>query len=604
MRKIIWSVLSLLFLLMACEENKTEMVLENPAEIRMQFSKLLEDYYDGTMALDPILATSKGDNRFNASFPNYLSKVYKDSCVAFYSRFKTMAEKVDNAYLSGSDSISKAVLLWDCNINLQRLKFRGELFPINQMWSRNLLMGQYASGTSAQPFKTLKDYENWLKRLDGFVIWLHSAEERMKEGASIRYILPSSLIVKVVPQLKAMTHENIEEHLFYSPVKQFPKSFNKEEKEQLTEAYTRMLEEKLIPAFSSLYTYVSSEYLEAGRTSSGIDAIPNGKEYYEFAIRNYTTTNLGAKEIHQLGLNEVSRILSEMNNVKEEVGFEGDLNAFFDHVRDNKKLMPYKSPEQVIANFNRIHREMKPQLKKMFSTEPKTKFIVKQTEKFREASASAEYNPGSLEDNRPGVFYVPIPDATIYNVFEDESLFLHEAIPGHHYQIALTQENDSLPKFRKNLWYSAYGEGWALYTESLGKDLGLFKDPYQFFGMLSAEMHRAIRLVVDTGLHSMGWTREQAIQYSLDNQAYSEAIITSEIERYMANPGQALSYKIGQLKILELRSKSKEALGDKFEIKEFHDMVLQTGSIPLAILEEQANQWIESKLEDTNPVEM
>lgn len=600
MKNINWSVFSLLILLMACNDIKTENELQNPDEIQTQFKNLLEDYYDGTMALDPLLATTRGDDRFNASFPNYLSKAYKDSCVAFYSRFKTMAEKIDNGYLSGNDSISKAVLLWDCKINLQRLKFRVELLPIDQMWSRNLLMGQLASGTSAQPFKTFEDYENWLKRLDGFVIWLRSAEDRMKEGVSIRYILPSSLIIKVIPQLKAMTNENIEEHLFYSPVKQFPKSFSKEEKEQLRVAFKRMLGEKLIPAFSSLYTYVSTEYLEAGRTSSGIDAISNGKEYYKFAIKKYTTTDLGAKEIHQIGLNEVSRILSEMNKVKEEVAFEGDLRAFFDHVRDHKDLMPYKNPEQVIANFNRIHKAMKPRLKQLFSTAPKTKFIVKQTEEFREASASAEYNSGSLEDNRPGVFYVPIPDATIYNVFEDESLFLHEAIPGHHYQVSLTQENDSLPEFRKNLWYSAYGEGWALYTESLGKDLGLFKDPYQYFGMLSAEMHRAIRLVVDTGLHSMGWTREQAIQYSLDNQAYSKAIVTSEIERYMANPGQALSYKIGQLKILELRSKAKEALGDKFDIKEFHDMVLQTGCIPLAILEEQTNQWLASKLEDGN----
>ena len=284
-----------------------------------------------------------------------------------------------------------------------------------------------------------------------------------------------------------------------------------------------------------------------------------------------------------------------MEKVKEAVGFEGDMVAFFDHVRNNKKLMPFKTPEQVIANFNRIHKRMKPKLKELFSEAPKTRFIVKRTETFREASASAEYNLGSLEDDRPGIFYVPIPDASAYNTYSDESLFLHEAIPGHHYQIALTQENDSLPEFRKTLWYSAYGEGWALYAESLGKELGLYTDPYQYFGTLGAEMHRAIRLVVDTGIHSMGWTREQAIQYSLDNEAESKADITREIERYMANPGQALSYKIGQLKIMELRSKAENALGDEFDIKEFHHIVLQTGCIPLAILEEQIDHWINSK---------
>ncbi|MGB5321068.1 DUF885 domain-containing protein [Lutimonas sp.] len=588
--------ISLLFILVACQKDKSEAIIQNPAEIRSEFSQLLDDYYDGSMALDPLTATSAGDSRFNGVFPNYLSKTYKDSSIAFYTRYKAKAEKVENKYLSANESMSRAVLLWDCDINLQRLKFRGELFPVDQMWSRNLIMGQFASGTSAQPFKTVEDYETWLKRLDGFVIWLQTAEQRMKEGASIRYILPSSLILKVVPQLKAMANENIDQHLFYTPVKNFPESFSLEDKERLEKAYSNMLKERLIPAFASLHDYVSTEYLEAGRNSSGIDAIPNGKEFYQFAIKRYTTTNLSAQEIHQIGLDEVARILSEMEKVKEEVGFEGDMMAFFDHVRENKKLMPFTSPQQVIENFNKIHHKMQPRLKELFSEAPKTGFIVKRTETFREASASAEYNLGSLKDNRPGIFYVPIPDATQYNTYSDESLFLHEAIPGHHYQIALSQENDSLPKFRKILWYSAYGEGWALYAESLGKELGLYTDPYQYFGTLSAEMHRAIRLVVDTGLHSKGWTREQAIQYSLENEAESKASITSEIERYMANPGQALSYKIGQLKIIELRNKAAQALGNDFDIREFHHVVLQTGCIPLALLEDQINHWIQSKI--------
>lgn len=592
---IIYAI-SLLFVLVACQKDKSEAIIQNPAEIKSEFSQLLDDYYDGSMALDPLTATSAGDSRFNGVFPNYLSKTYKDSSIAFYTRFKAKAEKVENKYLSANESMSRAVLLWDCDINLQRLKFRGELFPVDQMWSRNLIMGQFASGTSAQPFKTVEDYEAWLKRLDGFVIWLQTAEQRMKEGARIRYILPSSLILKVVPQLKAMTNENIDQHLFYAPVKNFPESFSMEDKQRLEQAYSNMLKERLIPAFTSLHDYVSTEYLEAGRNSSGIDAIPSGKEFYQFAIKRYTTTNLSAEEIHQIGLDEVARILSEMEKVKEEVGFQGDMMAFFDHVRENKKLMPFTSPEQVIENFNKIHHRMEPRLKELFSEAPKTGFIVKRTETFREASASAEYNLGSLKDNRPGIFYVPIPDATEYNTYSDESLFLHEAIPGHHYQIALSQENDSLPKFRKILWYSAYGEGWALYAESLGKELGLYTDPYQYFGTLSAEMHRAIRLVVDTGLHSKGWTREQAIQYSLENEAESQASITSEIERYMANPGQALSYKIGQLKIIELRNRAAQALGNDFDIKEFHHVVLQTGCIPLALLEDQINHWIQSKI--------
>ncbi len=352
-----------------------------------------------------------------------------------------------------------------------------------------------------------------------------------------------------------------------------------------------MIKEKVAPAYRKMSDFLKNEY--KGRETSGIADIPNGEAFYKHQIKLYTTTDMTADEIHQLGLSEVARISAEMEKVKEEVGFKGDLKSFFNNVRDNKELMPFKTSEEVIANFNAIYERVKPNVDKLFNVTPKTAFEVRQTEAFREKSASAEYNPGSLDGTRPGIFYVPVPDPATYNVYSDESLFLHEAIPGHHYQISLTQENPELPEFRKTLWYSGYGEGWALYSESLGKELGLYTDPYQYFGTLGAEMHRAVRLVVDTGLHSKGWTREQAIQYSLDNEAESEEGIISEIERYMANPGQALSYKIGQLKIRELREKAESELGDNFQIGEFHNQVLETGAVPLQLLEDKINRWIE-----------
>ena len=353
-----------------------------------------------------------------------------------------------------------------------------------------------------------------------------------------------------------------------------------------------MITQKVIPAYEEMTNFLKNDYLPAGRETSGIADIPDGEAYYQHQIKLYTTTDMTAAEIHKLGLEEVARISQEMEKVKEQIGFEGDLKSFFNYVRTNKELMPYKTPEEVIAHFNKIYDRMKPQLQQLFDVKPKTPFEVRRTEAFRENSASAEYNPGSLDGTRPGIFYVPVPDAAAYNVYSDESLFLHEAIPGHHYQISLTQESTELPQFRKTLWYSGYGEGWALYAESLGKELGLYTDPYQYFGMLGAEMHRAVRLVVDTGLHSKGWTREQAIQYSLDNEAESEASVTSEIERYMANPGQALSYKIGQMKIRELREKAKTALGDKFDIRKYHDQILETGCVPLELLENKIDNWI------------
>ena len=301
-------------------------------------------------------------------------------------------------------------------------------------------------------------------------------------------------------------------------------------------------------------------------------------------------------QIFELGEKEVARIRAEMEIVKEQVGFKGDLKAFFKHVTEGEpKLRPFTKPEEVLANFNAIHEKMKPLLEKEFELVPKTGFEVRRTEAFREASASAEYNQGNLEQNRSGIFYVPIPDVKKYNLFQDESLFLHEAIPGHHYQIMLQAEDTKLPKFRRYLWYGAYGEGWALYTEGLGKEFGLYTDPYQYFGRLGGEMHRAIRLVVDVGLHAKGWTREQAIKYDLDNEADSEANIIAEVERYMAIPGQALSYKVGEQKILQLKKEAMDKLGAKFDIRKFHNEVLNDGCVPLAILEKKVARFIESR---------
>ncbi len=591
MNNKIFALVCFTILFVSCKNDVNKNNVEENS-ISVAFNTMLDEYYEEGLKLNPIKATFAGDNRYNNSFPNTLSEEYATKIKAYYTNYLEQLSQYNDDDLSESEQMSKAVLKWDCDINIQRLTFRQDLFPIDQMWTVNLMIGQLASGSSAQPFNTVDDYNNWLQRLDGYLEWVASAESKMKEGIELGYVLPKSLIIKVLPQLEALTIEDLDQHLFYSPVKNFPETFSEEDKKALTESYTKILLEKVIPAYKSLHQFMSSDYMEAGRTSSGYDAVPNGQAYYAHQIKTYTTTNMTAAEIHQLGLDEVARILSEMEKIKAEVGYTGDLKSFFNYVRNNKDLMPFTERQQVLDNFNAIHQRMIPQLEKLFDVTPKTKFEVRRTEEFREASASAEYNQGSLDGTRPGIFYTPIPDPTTYNTYSDESLFLHEAIPGHHYQISLQQESTELPQFRKTLWYSGYGEGWALYTESLGKELGLYTDPYQYFGMLGAEMHRAIRLVVDTGLHSKGWTREQAIQYSLDNEAESEASITREIERYMANPGQALSYKIGQLKIRELRAKAKTALGDKFDIRQFHNQVLETGCVPLALLEDKINRWI------------
>ena len=560
----------------------------------LEIAQVFENYYQESLKLYPLQATSQGDLRYNDFLPNDLSDEFRKKEKEFYTFYKSQLNNFPDHTLNENDLLSKKVLLWECDLSLKRLTFNEQYTPINQMWTLQLTIGQYAAGLSAQPFKTVKDYNDWLKRINDYLIWLETAQERMKQGIKNGIVLPKSLIKKVIPQLKTILNPDLNQNLFFSPARQFPESFSDKDKSILTEKYTEMVLNKIIPAYKKLSDFMSDQYLDAGRSSSGISAFEDGSDYYNYSIKLYTTTELTADEIHNIGLKEVAKISSEMEKIKTKVGFNGDLKSFFNHVRELDELIPFNEPQEVIDNFNRIHEKMTPQVNKLFGLQPKTPFEVRRTESFREASASAEYNPGSLDGTRPGIFYVPIPIIKEYNYFSDEDLFLHEAIPGHHYQISLQQENTSLPSFRKSLWYSSYGEGWALYSESLGEELGLYDDPYQYFGMLSAEMHRAIRLVVDTGLHTKGWSREKAIQYSLDNEAESEAGITSEIERYMANPGQALSYKIGQLKIRELRSNAEQKLGDKFDIKMFHEKVLESGCIPLQLLEEKINKWVSS----------
>lgn len=579
----------------SCKNENSQTSLESEKTTNnLEFAQILEDYNEEGYVLDPMVATNAGDMRFNTAFPNFLSSEYKAKKKAYYNSYKNKLSFIDVSTLNSTEKMSYDVINWDIDINLEAMTFKKDLMPIDQMWSKNLDFNQLASASNAQPFNTVEDYQDWMTRVDNYLVWINSSIESMKQGISEGYVLPTPLIKKVIPQFKTLAQGTVEQHLYYAPIKALPDTFTKDQKENITAEFAVMIKDKIMPAHQKMVDFLTNDYLPNGRNSSGIDSTPLGADYYNHQIKLYTTTTMTADDIHQLGLSEVARIRSEMETIMKTVGFEGDLNAFFEHVRTKESLMPFTERSQVIAFYDSIHDVMKPQINKLFDKQPVTAFEVRRTQPFREKSAAANYSSGSLDGTRPGIFYTPIPYVEQYNIFDKESLFLHEAIPGHHFQIALQQENKDLPDFRKTLWYSAYGEGWALYTEAMGKELGLFKDPYLYFGMLSSEIHRAIRLVVDTGLHSKGWTRKQAIQYSLENEAESEASITSEIERYMANPGQALSYKIGQLKLIELRERASKALGDKFDIRAYHNQVLETGCIPLQLLEDKIDTWIAS----------
>ncbi|MFN0034450.1 MAG: DUF885 domain-containing protein [Saprospiraceae bacterium] len=575
----------------ACQNNPASPA-PSAANAQPSIDSVFAEYHRQRLPLFPIESTFAGDTRYNDLLPNTISQAHRSTLREFYGKYKTRLQGYDRAQLTDNQRIGYDILLWECDINLEDLSFATELLPINQFDCLPLMMGQLAGGTSGQPFKTVQDYDHWLRRVDGFVVWCDTAIANMRRGMAAGYVLPKVLAEKMVPQMAAFDHGPAEKHLYYSPIAMLPKAFPAADRERLTAAYRQMVNDKIIPVYQRLHKFVKDEYLPVCRATSGISAVPNGDKYYAHQIRTYTTTTMTAEEIFNLGEQEVARLSQEMEKVKTQVGYTGDLKSFFDHVRQRKELMPFTEPDQVIENFNKIHEAMKPQLAKLFDLVPKTPFVVKRTEAFREKTASAEYVQGSLDGTRPGTFYVPIPKVREYNLYSDEDLFLHEAIPGHHYQISLQQENAQLPDFRRTLWYSAYGEGWALYCESLGSELGLYKDPYQYFGMLSAEMHRAIRLVVDAGMHTKGWTRERAIQYSLDHEAESEASIVSEIERYMSWPGQALSYKVGQLKIRALRAKAEQALGSKFDIRAFHKIVLEDGCLPLTVLEGKVERWV------------
>lgn len=570
-------------------------VKNSERELLPPINEVFEQYYKERLRFYPMEATTNGDTRYNDLFFNDLSQEGRESLTDFYAGYKILLGKYPPEMLIRQEKISREVLLWECNTNLENLSLPLHLMPVNQIFSMHLTIPQLASGNNIQPFKTIKDYDDWLERVDQFVAWGDTAISNMKQGIATGYVLPASLTKKLLPQFQSFSRGPATAHLFYAPVNNFPASFSAKEKSRLTLAYTAMIEKKVIPLYHRFYVFVKDDYLPASRKSSGVGSLPDGKKIYEAAIANFTTTRMTADEIHKLGLEEVSRITREMEQIKKQTGFKGSLKAFFTYVRSDKQFNPFTEPEQVIAHFNAIHTRMKPSLKQLFDLTPKASFEVRRTEAFREATASAEYFPASVDGSRPGIFYVPVPNAREYNTISNESLFLHEAIPGHHYQFSLQQENKTIPTFRKNGWYSAYGEGWALYCESLGKELGLYTDPYQHFGMLSAEMHRAIRLVVDTGIHAKGWSRERAIQYSMDHEAGTEESITAEIERYMAAPGQALSYKIGQLKIRQLRNKAERSLGNKFDIKEFHNQVLESGCVPLKLLEEKLIRWINAQ---------
>jgi uncharacterized protein (DUF885 family) len=557
-----------------------------------ELSALLDKYYEERMELFPFEATFNGDNRFNDKWYVDFTDSYRGKIKAFYDRYRIYISKFEREALNDNDKLSFDAFSRDVKIGMEGLAFHENYFPLNQFQSSHLVFSQFGSGSVIQPFKTVNDYDNWLRRVAVFPAYADSAIIYFKKGMAEGYVLPKSIVVKMIPQMQSLVVDDATKSLFYGPITNLPADFSAADKKRITDAYVVAINQQITPYFKKLGDFLQNEYLAKARATTGISGIPGGDKYYNFLIRQQTTTDKTPDEIYNTGLEEVKRIRSEMERIKTETGFNGDLKSFFAYLKTDKKFTPFKTPKEILDAFDSIHKKMEPNLDKMFGHKPKTPFEIRQTEAFRAASASAEYNQGSADGSRPGIFYIPIIDAATFNITSGmESLFLHEAIPGHHYQISLQQENDKLPKFRRFGGNNAYAEGWALYCESLGKELGLYTDPYQYMGALGDEMHRAVRLVVDVAMHTKNMTREEAIQYMTDNEQISEEGATAEIERYMVIPAQALGYKIGALKIRELRNKYEKQLGDKFRISAFHDTVLKDGNLPLDVLEKKMDAW-------------
>ncbi|WP_153915503.1 DUF885 domain-containing protein [Shewanella sp. TC10] len=606
-KTLIAMAVSSLMLLQACSEPQTSVPTsqKTPAEKTEQteqktaadiYNEMADNYFKDVLALEPIYATYVGVNDYNDQFGGSLTEEYLKQRHELNSRYLKQAKSLDVESLPENLKLSFDMFIYDRHMDLVAESYPEHFMPMNQFYSTVISMIQLGSGESAQPFSTVEDYQNWLGRLKGFIQWTSLAQARMDEGIKSKVVLPKVLVERIIPQLDAQLVTSADESLFYAPINSFPDEFTAEEKAALTSEYAALITAELLPALTQLRNYFNDTYLPHARASDGWWGLPNGKEWYQSLANSHTTTTMPVDEIHQIGLSEVKRILTEMDSVREQVKFEGDLTAFFASLGSEPQYF-FSERQGLIDGYMALKNDINKELPKYFNIMPKADYVVKPVESFREKSAAgASYQSPAVDGSRPGVFYINTYNLKAQPKWGMTTLSLHEAAPGHHFQIAIKQELTGIPEFQRFQGYTAFEEGWALYAEYLGIEMGLFKDPYQYFGKLSDEMLRAMRLVVDTGLHAKGWSREQAIQYMKDNSPMAESDIVAEVERYMAIPGQALSYKIGQLTILKLRADAEAKLGERFDLKAFHDQILTTGSLPMAVMEKKIARWIESEL--------
>ncbi|WP_305803946.1 DUF885 family protein [Stenotrophomonas sp. YIM B06876] len=565
------------------------------ADKARQLTAAYAEFWEEVLKLNPVQATFQGDNRYNDQLPDFGSAEYRKQIHDFNQRWLDKVRKFGDAGLTGQDLLSYEIFVRERQDELESEKFPSWMLPVNQMGSIVSYAVMLGSGQGAQPFKTVKDYANWLARAGRLPVLLDTEIANMREGIKAGVVQPRVLMEKVLPQFDALITAKPEDSEFWGPIKALPADFADADKQRLTAAYRGLIADQLMPALQKQRDFIANEYLPATRDSVGLDALPNGKAWYVFSAHQSTTTEQTPEQIHQIGLDEVARIHGEMQKVMEQVGFKGSLQDFFKFMQTDKRF-EFKSEEELLAHYRALEAKIQANVPKLFSLTPKAGFEIRPIEAFRARSAAGgEYMSPSEDGSRPGIFYVNTYDLPTRKTWDAEDLFLHEAIPGHHFQLALQQELKGVPAFRRFGGETAFIEGWGLYAEGLGKDLGVYTDPYSYFGRLQGELWRAVRLVVDTGLHSKNWDRQQVLDYMFANSSVSEPDAIAEAERYIAWPAQALAYKTGELKIKQLRARAEQQLGDRFDIREFHAEVLKDGSVPLSVLESKIDTWIASK---------
>jgi uncharacterized protein (DUF885 family) len=562
----------------------------SPAPAHKALLAIADQYYDASARFEPIGATENGDNRFDDQLGMSIAPAKRARQFKLYRQFAARLKAIRREQLDSADRINYDILGYELHGLLAMERFPEHLLPINPMDSVPVTLANYAGGEASQPIGTVKQYQAYLSRVAQLPAWIDQAIANMREGMKKGITEPKAIMESGLPQFKKLVSDTPESNIFYTPITKLPAAFSDADKQRLTAAYRKTIADQVMPALARLASFLETEYVPACRTTTGLGALPDGAAWYQARVANATTTSLKPDEIHAIGLREVARIQGQFELLGPKLGYNGPAAGLPVWVAAQPKFYPFKTEDEVQAVYRKLNDVLDTKLPLMFTLQPKARLDLRLEPELSRATASDHYTAPAGDGSRPGVFWSVVNDPTKYGSPGMTTLFLHEGKPGHHFHIALMQELN-LPNFRKYGGNNAYTEGWALYAETLGKEMGLFEDPAQYFGHLNDELLRATRLVVDTGMHAQGWTREQSIQYMHDTLGY-DAVAKSETERYMAWPGQALGYKIGSLKIVELRQRAAAALGDKFSLPKFHAVVLGDGTLPLALLEEKVDRWI------------